>query len=237
MKALRRRAHEAEQLDNLHMSGEILHQTLDELSRINRLIGNTALVCRAVLDMAQAQAGRPVRIVDLGCGGGDVLLAIAKTMRAQGIPAQLLGIEGNPHSVAYARQRAGDLPELRFETQDILGDAFVMPECDIAVSSHFLYHFSDQRLGAFLEANRACVHRGWVISELHRSAVSYQLFRLIGPLLGLRPITRADGLLAIRRAFRRDDLEAILRPTHMQHAIRWIWSFRYLITLYPRSHG
>lgn len=239
MKDLRQRAHRPEQLDNLHMGGETLHQTLDELSRLNRLIGNTATVSRAVLKMVRSlPEGESVRIVDLGCGGGDLLLSLARLLRTQGIEADLLGIEGNPHSVEYAQQQAADFPEVRFETGDILHENFACPVCDVVVSSHFLYHFSDQQLKTFLEKNQNRVRIGWVISELHRSAIAYQFFRVMGPLLGLQALTRADGLLAIRRAFRREELESIFRQMMLhRYSIRWIWSFRYLITLYPHNHG
>lgn len=236
MSTLKHRIHQSEQLDNLSLNGTALSDTLDELTRINRLIGNTAAVCKAVLRMIPKNSPSPIRITDLGCGGGDILIAVANYLHTHKVPATFLGLEGNPHSVAYAQKQAATLPSVRFQTAEILSPSFQCPDCDIVISSHFLYHFSDEALGNFLQDNRSHVRIGWIISELQRSVLSYRMFQLLSPFLGLNPISRADGLLAIRRAFHRRDLESIFSTANIHtYSIKWLWSFRYLITLEPNA--
>lgn len=232
MNTLKHRIHQSEQLDNLGLDGTALRDTLNELTRINRLIGNTSAVCKAVLRMIPKDALAPIRIIDLGCGGGDILIAVGNYLHKHKVPATLLGLEGNPHSVAYAQKQATTMASVRFQTADILSPAFQCPDCDIVISSHFLYHFSDEALGNFLHDNRSYVRIGWIISELQRSVLSYRMFQLLSPFFGLNPISRADGLLAIRRAFHRRDLESIFSTANIHaYSIKWLWSFRYLITL------
>ena len=47
-------------------------------------------------------------------------------------------------------RNAAALPEKTFEICNIPDADFVMPNCDIAVSSHFLYPFSGKRPGISL---------------------------------------------------------------------------------------
>jgi len=46
----------------------------------------------------------PVRIVDVGCGGGDLLRQIAGWARRRGIAAQLTGIDLNPYAARAAAE-------------------------------------------------------------------------------------------------------------------------------------
>ena len=74
---LKHRSLEQEQMDNLELAGQELHHTLNGLTIINRFLGNTNATLRAV--QAEIKASKhPLTIIDLGCGGGDNLLSIAK---------------------------------------------------------------------------------------------------------------------------------------------------------------
>ena len=91
------RTHQAEQLDQLDLRGEVLHTTLKELALINRLLGNHRAVRRAVLPIIRKAPNKHWRIIDLGCGGGDVLDMLHRLFEREGVSAEFLGIDGNPH--------------------------------------------------------------------------------------------------------------------------------------------
>ena len=67
---------------------------------------------------------------------------------------------------------------------------------------------------------------GMVVNDLHRNALAYFLFRLLG-LFIRNPMTREDGLISIRKAFKREDLENMSKNMNAKSSIQWKWAFRY----------
>ena len=208
---MKTRSYQKEQLDDLNLHGDNLHQTLAELAFINRYFGNYAALRKSVLPLLQQSGKRSVHIVDLGCGGGDVLLFLAKLCRSRGIQATFLGLDGNSHSLAYASKQAILFSEIKFQVADILAADFRLPDCDILISTHFLYHFDNQQFLAFFEQQRMSVKLGIIANELRRSNRAFWFFKTFSPFLGFSKLTRQDGVLAIKRAFSKGELTVLMK--------------------------
>lgn len=227
------RSHQNEQLDNFHLSGTKLHRTLRELGLINRLFGNVRTVRSAIWREMEKASLEKATIVDLGCGGGDLLAALAKAAAQKGLALQLIGIDGNPASLSYAKERYGKIEALRFQEADISRSDFQVPPCDFLISSHFLYHFHDAELPDFLQKQLKGVRRAAIFSELDRHFIALQLFKFVSLLLGFSKMTRQDGQTAVRRAFRSGELVAILKKTSfVNYSLAYKWAFRHLLTIY-----
>ena len=144
----------------------------------------------------------------------------------------MIGIDGNLNSIQYARQQTQNNSNIQFQTADILASDFQIPTCDILISSHFMYHFTDEQLMPFLQQQRRFVRQFILISELQRNLIAYRLFRFFIPLLGFHPMIVQDGMTAIRRAFTRTELMSILQKANFnQFRIEWKWAFRFIILI------
>lgn len=230
---LQDRSHQIEQLDNFELSGAKLHRTLRELGLINRMFGNVRLVKQAIWREMEKSNLRKAKIVDLGCGGGDLLAAIARAAAQKGYEMELIGIDGNPASLSFAAQRFGNLAGLYFQQADIGQADFRIPSCDFLISSHFLYHFPDSELPTFLQKQLKQVRQAAIFSELDRHFIALQLFKFVSLLLGFSKMTRQDGQTAVRRAFRRNELIEILRKSSFaKYSLAYKWAFRHLLTIY-----
>ena len=228
---LDQRSLEKEQMDNLELSGKELHDTLSGLTVINRFLGNTNATLKAVQTEIKASK-EPLTIIDLGCGGGDNLLSIAKWCDQKGFEINLIGIDGNQNILDYATQQNTSSLDIKYKKADILADDFVLPICDLLISSHFMYHFSDQQLINFLINCKASIRRKIIFSELSRSSTAYSLFKIGAPFMPFSKMVKEDGLRAIRRSFRRAELEHIFYKAELPHFnIEWKWAFRYLISV------
>lgn len=226
------RLHKNEQLDNFELSGQILHQTLAELAIINRYFGNYRAVKKVVLSAIKKTNNQPIRIIDIGCGGGDLLLYLAKIFRKKGINASFLGIDGNAHSLQYGKEKSVDFPEIGFLQADLLSDDFQLPMCDILISTHFLYHFNNQEVTKFLARQKPFIQNVFIASELERNRLAYWLFFVFSPLLGFSKLTREDGLLAIQRAFKKSELKNILSGENLANvSIKRQFFFRLILTM------
>ena len=195
---LSNRSHIQENLDNLELKGEALTKALDGLSRINRLFGNTKDTLKAVKQ--QFKNHEIKTIVDLGCGGGDNLMSIAKWCQKKDKKVRLIGIDGNQNTLDYSRAKSQF--EIEFQQADILDPNFEIPECDLLISSHFIYHFKDDELIQFLKKAESKVAVAMIFSELKRDPRAYNLFRDMGALFGKE--VQSDGLKAINRSFEID---------------------------------
>ncbi len=221
------RSQEQEQLDVLNVTGDLLAETMDGLAFINRFLGNKNSVKSSLKKVISAET-KSISIIDLGCGGGDSLRAMADLLRSHGIKARLLGVDGNPAMIDYATSKSTDYPEIRYQCANIMAGEFIIESCDVLCSTHFIYHFEDEALAEFLKQNRSKVSTAIIFSDLQRHWLPYILFWFISSVLPFNRILREDGLAAIRRAYIRKDLENILRMAELRnYELKWKWAFRY----------
>ncbi len=147
----------------------------------------------------------PVHIVDVGCGGGDLLRQIAGWAQRRGIAVQLTGIDLNP----YAARAAAESAPKELGITWVTGDAMTYrPEkpIDIVVSSLLAHHLEDEEIVAFLRWMEATAKVGWFINDLERSEWSSRMFRWVR----WHWLVRHDGPVSFRRAFRKEDWVRLL---------------------------
>lgn len=228
---MKNRSTEGEKMDDLNLSGPLLHQTLDGLSVINRFLGNTNATFKQVKSAIRKTEG-PLKIIDLGCGGGDNLRAIATWCQQNNQPVQLVGIDGNAHILDYARSKNNSAIFIEYQQADILDPNFQIPSCDLLISSHFIYHFSDEALTSFLKFNKKNISSKIIFSELRRSKLAYYLFKFGNIFLPFSKMVKEDGLKAIQRSFTQQELKKILTAADLgDFIIRRKWAFRWEIEI------
>jgi|TARA_R110000737_G_scaffold50895_2_gene71976 2-polyprenyl-3-methyl-5-hydroxy-6-metoxy-1,4-benzoquinol methylase len=225
------RSNQKEQMDNFELSGKELNETLSGLTFINKYLGNTAATFKAVKTEI-AKAHQTLKILDLGCGGGDNLRAIAKWCSINNKSIELIGLDGNAHILEYAKKLNNKSLTIKYLQADILDSTFELPKCDILISSHFMYHFSDIELVQFLKKSNNKVSTKIIFSELKRSYLAYSLFKIGSILLPFSKIVMQDGLLAIKRAFTKKEITSILHQADLiDYEIHRKWLFRFLISI------
>lgn len=236
MQSLKQRSTEKEKLDDLTISGKKLEQSLKQLAFINRGLGNTRSILHTIKKLTLKNSPKTLEIIDLGCGGGDILIQIEKQLLKKGIPYTLTGIDGNPHSLTFAKKQAGNKSQIQFHCQDILEDSFELPPCDMLLSSHFIYHFEETRLIHFLRKHKNKIRQRIIFSELRRNKAAYLLFRIFSRFLGFNKMVREDGALAIKRAYTHQEMKDLLKKSGIaRFQVQNKWLFRMLIYLNPKD--
>ncbi len=107
---------------------------------------------RAVLDLLAAQPGE--RVLDLGCGSGQLTAAIART------GAAVVGLDSSPEMLASARAQH---PEIEFRLDDIAD--FTLESPVDAVFSNAVLHWVKNADGAARCISRALKSGGRFIAE------------------------------------------------------------------------
>jgi SAM-dependent methyltransferase len=181
-------------------SREELRACLRDLARVNRWLRAWRPVLGWLDSLALVERGRPLCILDVGCGYGDILRRIERWASARGVAVELTGIDLNPDTVAIAAAASDGASEIDWVEADVF--AYNPPKpLDLVVSSLFTHHLSDGDVVRFLVWMEKHVAIGWFVNDLVRHPTPYRLFRLLATAARLHPFVRHDGPVSIARAF------------------------------------
>jgi len=133
-----------EQIQLNQPSGYALGHTEDELDRIinvGRFFGD---LTEHVLHLARLAPG--MRVLDVGCGPGDVVFLAARLVGPEGT---VIGVDTSPEAIAQARQRAAaiGLTNVQFLAQDLSDSELVLDEpVDALIGRLVLQYFVNPAL-------------------------------------------------------------------------------------------
>ena len=221
------RSEEEEIMDDLTYNGDILHDSLDKLAKINKWLGGNSVTINGLKSLLKAHSKQaPITIVDLGCGGGDVLRDVAHFGKKNGYHFNLVGIDANTHTIHYANKLSQNYDNIEFKTINIFSEAFNDLKYDVVLTTLFLHHFKEEELVTFLNTVLKKATLGIVVNDLHRHKLAYYLFKLLGIVISNKTIAQ-DGLTSILRGFKRKELEVLSEKIKVNYQIKWKWAFRY----------
>jgi 2-polyprenyl-3-methyl-5-hydroxy-6-metoxy-1,4-benzoquinol methylase len=221
------RSSEIEIMDDLDMSGATLINSLDQLAYINKWLGGNKITIDGIKTILKNHPkDKTIRMVDLGCGNGDMLRKVADFGKKNGYTFQLLGIDANRATIEYAIQLSTNYPEITYKIEDVLSKEFKTHTYDIAMCTLFLHHFEDAIALDFIQTLLKNAKIGVLINDLHRHWLAYSLFKLLTLAIS-NEMTKRDGLTSILKAFKRQDLERLSKKLNFKSTITWRWAFRY----------
>lgn len=223
------RAAETETMDDFLLEGEELRDTLDKIAAINTLLGGNKLTLRAVKKLlATMDTQKVITIADIGCGNGDMLRLLANYAQKRNIKLELTGIDANRFTIDYATKLSEDYANIHYLCMDIFDSEFEELHYDIILCTLTLHHFEDSAVLKIMRRFYDNVATGIIINDLHRSKMAYYLFKVICTLFRLNKMAREDGLISIRKGFKKQDLEAFSKQLGFKkYCITWRWAFRY----------
>ena len=200
--------HELPELMDGNCSYEDFRSCMRSLEQVNRwLLGYRPTL--AWLRRLSHGLREPVRIIDVGCGGGDLLRQIAGWARRRGLAVQLTGIDLNPHAARAAAESTPKELGITWVTGDALAYRPEKP-VDIVVSSLTAHHLEDEEIVVLLQWMEATARLGWFINDLKRSERSCRMFGWLAWMVGWHRFVRHDGPVSFRRAFRSEDWVRLL---------------------------
>ena len=223
------RTQETEIMDDFMLHGEELRDALDQIARINTLLGGNKLTLQGVKELLKnADKSKPIVIADIGCDNGDMLRMLSKYGRKNNINFKLLGVDANPFTIKYAKKSSVDFPDIEYACVDIFSSDFTSVKYDIALCTLTLHHFSNEQILDIISIFNKNATVGIVVNDLHRSKMAYRLFEIICSVFNLNSMSREDGLVSILRGFKKRELEDFSKKLNLKnYTIQWKWAFRY----------
>ena len=212
--SLSRRLVAEEQMDDPSLDPAVYAAVIRDLGKVNALL----MVYRPTIAFIRRALGkrRGFRLLDVGFGDGDMLRAIARWGRRKGLEPQLVGVDLNARSLAPAREATpAELPiEYRIgDYADTAGEGW-----DFVISSSVTHHMDDPQLHAFLRFMEAEARIGWMVNDIHRQRLALIGFPVLARVMGWHRMVREDGCLSIRRSFRREDWQRLIREAGIDPA-------------------
>ncbi len=221
------RTDEREIMDDFTLEGKALRTNLDILASINKWLGGNQVSLNGIQKLIKKlPRDQKLVIVDLGCGNGDMLRRVSKLGDRIGYQFKLMGIDANKDSIQYATLLSLGYKNITFHQMNIFSEEFKGLTYDIALSTLFLHHLNNEEIIDKLSLLNKQARVGIVVNDLHRNKVAYFLFNIISFFINNK-IIRNDGLVSIRRGFKKDELVNFANKLQIKSDIRWKWAFRY----------
>ena len=219
-----------ELMDDPSLPEADLHLALKDLATVNKYLGGNHITITALEDLISAHPEKKKwKVVDVGCGDGEVLRHIAKHFKNSAVDISFYGVDINDKSIDSAREKSKDFDNLTFSRQNILTIDETTFECDVIICTLTMHHFSDEQLLVFMEKFKKLASIGIIVNDLQRSKIAYRLFQLFSGIFMKSKIAKYDGRVSIARSFRRKELETYSKQLALDdYSIQWKWAFRYL---------
>ncbi|MGV3657651.1 MAG: methyltransferase domain-containing protein [Chitinophagaceae bacterium] len=232
MPNFQQRSNKNELLDGGDIPFEHIAQNMRELDVINRQLGGHRITLKGVQSLLKGKRDvlhTPVHIVEIGCGGGDNLIAIKQWAAAQKIPVQLTGVDINEECVQFAKSQTRN-DGIEFVVSDYK-DLFFPSKPHLVFSSLFCHHFTNGQLVAQLQWMQQHALLGFFINDLHRHPLAYYSIKAITQAFSKSYLVKNDAPLSVLRGFTKREWKALLEQAHItQYQCSWQWAFRWLVT-------
>ncbi len=236
---LNTRSSEPELMDDLACDGPVVNQTLREIDFINQSLGGNALSLRALEQVLRKFDRRSLKIVDIGCGSGDLLARFSDRCEKSSREMTGTGIDANPYIITHARDHCKSYANLDFKALDVFSEAFKEIHCDVMHASLFLHHFTKEQLIELFGKVKTQA-KYFIINDLHRHPLAYWSIKGLTALLSKSEMVRYDACLSVKRGFQRKEWEEIFVAAGVhQYQISWKWAFRWqiIIDFNPHRNG
>lgn len=214
LSALRRRERIPELMDDPAIDPAEHRRALAALARINR-VSNSAGVLWPIISVLARELDRPLRLLDVATGSGDVPGRLLARARREGVALEVSACDVSATAIEEARRRQ---PRIEFFVHDALRTR-LPGGFDVVSCSLFLHHLDNDDVIALLENLENAARRLVLVNDLARSR-----FNFVGVWLATRLLTRSrivhfDGPASVRSAFTPSEAVALAARAGLHGAI------------------
>jgi ubiquinone/menaquinone biosynthesis C-methylase UbiE len=228
-----------ELMDDPSIDPNIHRQALAGLQRVNRLCQTGKYIAREIASIASRHPMQSIRILDLGCGSGDVASDVArrlsKSFQGEVVGADISHTAVNAATQSFAEKKPSSNSnpfQVRFEQADVFQNN--LGPYDFVYCCLFLHHFTETQAIELLTQMRRIATKGVIVDDLIRSRWGWLLAKVGCHLLSRSPVVHFDGPQSVRAAFSCKEVIHLAAQAGLQPCqIRRHWPERYLLKWEP----
>lgn len=212
---------------------EAEHQlALAGLARLNRWSRGEAGLWHELRAESRKLPSRPLRVLDIATGSGDLPIRLAQRARAARLPIHFSACDLSATALAVAVRAADEAQmSIRFFQLDAVLEA-IPTDFDVIMVSLFLHHLPDDQIVQLLAKLGQAAQRMVLVNDLARSWWNLGAVYFASRLLSRSSVVHFDGPVSVRAAFTKAELaELALRAglttaeVRSQFPARWqlVW--------------
>ena len=221
------RSYQKELLDEDQIPFADIKQNMKELDFINKWLGGHKITVDAFKYLAEGK--NKISVCEIGCGGGDNLLAILKWCKKKNVELHITGVDIKKECIDFAKSRNAFAGNVTWITDDYRKVTF-NTKPDIIFSSLFCHHFINKELIFQINWMKQNSITGFFINDLQRHFLAYYSIKFLTSLFSASYLVKNDAPLSVARGFRRNELKNLCNKAKAeQAAISWKWAFRYVV--------
>lgn len=210
--SLSQRTEAAELLDLPTHDPAELAANLRDIQTVNRLAGGSAVVLKHLPGLIDhLPRDRPVEILDLATGSGDIPREIARWATRHGRGMRFTVTDLTPQILDVARGVLADVPGVAFTLCDARETPFPDRAFDVVLCSLSLHHFAPEDAVRVLGEMDRLSRAGFILNDIRRGALGYAAAWAASRLATRNRLTRHDMPLSVRRAYTPDELRALVQ--------------------------
>jgi 2-polyprenyl-3-methyl-5-hydroxy-6-metoxy-1,4-benzoquinol methylase len=174
---------------------------------------------------------RPLRVLDIASGAGDIVLALDRIARKRGRTIEFSACDLSQRAVAFGRRQAEQCgANVRFFEHDALQGS-LPAGYDAITCSLFLHHLTEAEATDLLTRMADAAKSQVVVCDLVRSTSAWLLTYIATRVLTRSSVVHVDGPLSIRAAFTTTEAEQLVRSAGWKAwRLQRGWPFRFVLT-------
>lgn len=226
---LSQRVLEPEIMDDPELATAEHEAALAGLARLNWLSFSDAIVWQPIFELAK-EFDRPLRILDIASGAGDVLIGVWQRAKKANVAIELQGLDFSDKAIAFARRRSQQTgASITFSKADVLNDELPQ-DYDVVMCSLFLHHLTEPQAVSLLQHMQAATQGIVLVNDLRRVRLGYLLAWVASRMFTRSHVVHTDALLSIKSAFTIDEVRRFANEAGMADVtFRKVWPCRFLM--------
>jgi len=217
-----------ELMDGSDIPPKNLFQNYRELHAVNKWLGGYRITLKGLSVLLHGK-NQKYSVLDVGCGGGDMLKEVLNWSRRKKLQLHLTGIDLSEAAIQYSKVNS---PEIQWIQQDVFDHLKSGAKYDVIMNTLFMHHFTEEKIAELLKLMWQSCSKGIIINDLHRHPLAYHSIRWITKFFSHSYLVKHDAPLSVLRSFKKEDWKNIFERVGISTAeINWHWAFRYLIVI------
>ncbi len=228
---VRRRRRRPEIMDQPGLDPRLHAGALRCLERVNWLSRPAAIFWPHLHDLARENPAKPLEILDIATGAGDIPIKLWLRARRVGLDCRIDACDVSPIALEQARKNAESAQaDVHFFQHDVLTGPLPR-EYDAIICSLFLHHLEGDDVIEVLRRMAASARRLILVNDLRRSPIGWLMAWAGTRVLTTSHVARFDGPVSVEGAFTLDEVRHLVERAGLTGAaVRRCWPWRWLLT-------
>ncbi|MDJ0903220.1 MAG: methyltransferase domain-containing protein [Xenococcus sp. MO_188.B8] len=209
-----------------------LHNTYVNFKTVNQLFSRWESLYQLYIKPLLKKENRTFTLLDVGCGGGDIPIALAQWVKKDDLSLEITAIDTDGRAIDFAKKLHSpqNISFKHASTQDLITQN---KSFDIVISNNLIHHLSNSELREILPEAEQLAKKLVIFNDMERSDLAYFVFNVLGMIIKKvfpDSFIWVDGRRSIQRSYTQSELIEIA-PANWQ--VKPLFPFRLLLIHSP----